>query len=77
MVPSGVTRDLSQGENLAERGRLATVGDPLANNQKKTWEMMVHPNVVGYTKTIKHRKILRKTQNTQPTEIQNNPKTEI
>jgi len=29
-------RSLSQGGNLAETGPLATVGNPLANTQKKT-----------------------------------------
>jgi len=33
---SGVTRDLSQGgQNVSEKGPLATVGELLANTQKK------------------------------------------
>jgi len=40
--------------------------------------MEVIPDVVGYTKTLNHRKILRKTQNNQqPTENQKNTKIEI
>jgi len=34
-VFSGVTRGLSQRENLAERGSLAATVGPLANTQKK------------------------------------------
>jgi len=44
---------LSQEENLAERGPLVTVGGPLAKTRKKTWKMMVNPDVDGYTKTLK------------------------
>jgi len=35
------------GEKLS--WRRATVGDPLANSQKKNWEMMVNPDVDCYT----------------------------
>jgi len=38
---------------------------------------MVNPDVDGCTKTINHRKIIRKTQKQQPAENQNNTKTEI
>jgi len=41
--------------NLAER-------DPIANTKKKTCEMIVDPDVDGYTETLNHRKILRNTQ---------------
>jgi len=58
---SGVTGGLNQGEKLAERGSLATVGRPLANTKKKSWKMIVNPDVDGY---IKIRKILRKMQKT-------------
>ena len=74
---SGVTRDLSQGEILAEKCLLATVakGPHQPTLRKKTWETMVHPDVDGHTTTINHRKIHRKTQK-QPTENQKNTKTE-
>jgi len=40
--------------------------------------MMVNPDVDGYTKTVNHRKVLRKMEKKeQPTENQNNTKTEI
>jgi len=52
--------DLSQGENVAERGPQFTVRGPLANTRKKTWKMMASPHVDGYIKTLNHRKILRK-----------------
>ena len=48
--------------NSAERGPLASVGDLLVNTQKKSWEMIVNPDVDGYTETINQRKILQKTQ---------------
>jgi len=32
------------------------------HSEKNTWEMMVNPDVDGYTKTANQRKILRKTQ---------------
>jgi len=35
-IVNGVTRGLSQGKNVAERGPLTTVGGPQANIQKKT-----------------------------------------
>jgi len=38
---------------------------------------MVNPDVVGYTKTLYHQKILRKTQKQQPTENQKNTNIEI
>ena len=67
------------GENVAERGPLATVGGPLANTQKKNLEMMVNPGVGGYTKTLNHRKILWKKhkKQKQPTENHKGAKTEI
>jgi len=46
--------------NSAERGPLASVEDLLVNTQKKTWEMMVNPDVDGYTKTPNQHKILQK-----------------
>ena len=49
-------------QNLAERAPLATVGDQLANTQKKTWEMVMNPDVDGYTKTLNHGKIFPKLQ---------------
>jgi len=39
--------------------------------------MMVNLDVDGYTKTLNHRKIIRKMQKKQLTENQNNSKTEI
>ena len=41
-IKSDVTKGLIQVRNLAEKGPLAAVGDPLANTQKRTWEMMVN-----------------------------------
>jgi len=41
-VKSDVTKGLIQVGNLAERGPLANGGDPLANTQKRTWEVMVN-----------------------------------
>jgi len=35
-IKSDVTKGLIQVRNLAERGPVATVGDPLANTQKRT-----------------------------------------
>jgi len=57
-VISGVTRGLSQGKKLpvAERGALPIVGTPLAKTQKKAWQLMVSPDVDGYTKTLNHLK---------------------
>ena len=62
-ITSGVTRSLNQGVNLAEKGPMATVGDSLANFQKQTWEIE-NLDLDGYTKTLNHRKILRKTRKT-------------
>ena len=47
------------GENLpvAERG-------PITNTKKKTWEMMLSPDVDGYTKTQNPRKIHFKNEKT-------------
>jgi len=39
LINSGVSRGWSQGENLAERGPLATIVDTLAKNQKKKLEI--------------------------------------
>jgi len=38
---------------------------------------MVNPDMDGYGKTLNNRKILRKTQKTQPNENQTNTKTEM
>ena len=54
-----------------EPGGVLAEGDTMANTQKKNWEMIVNPDVDGYTE------ILRKTQKIQPTEKQKNTKTEI
>jgi len=53
---------------LAKRG-------PLVSTQKT--EMMVNLDVDGYTKTLNYRTIIRKIKKQQPTENQNNTKTEI
>ena len=50
----------AKGENLAERGVLFTVGDPQANTEKNTWEVIVNPDVDGYTETPNQWKILWK-----------------
>jgi len=42
-------------ENVAEKGQLS-------NPQKKRWEMMVIPDVDGFTKTLSDCKILWETQ---------------
>jgi len=49
-IKSGVTKGLIQVGNLAERGPLATVGGPLANTQKRTWEMMVNRMLIAIIK---------------------------
>ena len=41
-IKSDVTKGLIQDGSSAERGPLAPVGVPLANIQKRTWEMMVN-----------------------------------
>jgi len=53
VIISGVTTGFSQGGNLAKRG-------PLVSKQKKNLEMMVNLDVDGYSKTLNHRKIIRK-----------------
>jgi len=45
--------------NLDKRGALATLRGPLTNTQRKT-EMMMNPGMDGWTKTLNHRKIMRK-----------------
>ena len=39
--------------------------------------MMVNPGVDGYTKTLNQQNTLKNAKNQQPTENQNNTKTEI
>ena len=76
MVTSGVTEGLSQGEDSAERGPLATARGPLANTQKMEkwwWTRMcvaiLKPEITGdYWKNAKKQ---------QPTENQKNTETEI
>jgi len=46
-IISGVTKVLSQGGKLRLKGPLATAQGSLPNTQKKTWEMMVNPDVGG------------------------------
>jgi len=65
---SGATKDLSQVQNVVERGPLATVGGPIDNTQKTNLRNMVNANVDDYTKTPNQRKILRKPKKRQPTE---------
>ena len=50
---------------LSWKGPLATAVDPLANTQKKTWEMMANPNVDGYIKTLNHWKAFGKRKKKQ------------
>jgi len=59
VIISGVTRGFSLGGNLAKRG-------PLASTQKKIIEMMVNLDVDDYSKTLNHRKIIRKLQKKNP-----------
>jgi len=61
-VVSGVNKGLSQGGNFAEGVLLATVEGPLANTQRKSWEMVVNPDMDICTKHRNCRKILGKTQ---------------
>ena len=51
---SGVPRGLSHWENSAEGGHKPTL--------RKTWEMMVNPDVDGDTKSLNQQKIPRKSQ---------------
>ena len=58
-VSGVITSGLSQG------GKAYLKGGPLANTQKKSWEMRVNPYMYVHTK-VRHRwKILRKTQKKQ------------
>jgi len=41
---------------------MATAQGPLTNSRKKTWEMMVNPDVDSYDKTLNHWKIIREKQ---------------
>ena len=54
-------RGLNQGWNLAETDPLFTVGNPLANTQKQTWEIVVNQDVNDNTKALLRRKILKQT----------------
>jgi len=58
--------------NLAKRGPLSSVGDLLVNTKKKNWEIVVIPDVNGYTKTSyqQSRKIPRNVKRRQPTKNQ-------
>ena len=57
---SCVTRSLSQGENVCWKKLTGHFGGgALANTQKRTWEVMVNPDVDAYTKTLNQRKTLR------------------
>jgi len=49
-IKSDVTKGLIQVGNFAERGPVATVGGPLANAQKRTWEMMVNRTWIAILK---------------------------
>ena len=65
MIASGVTTGLSQGGgNLAEGGQLATVGRPLVNTQKNSWEIIVNPDGIRMCLLAKISKTPRKTQKT-------------
>ena len=55
--PSGVTRCLSQGANLAEQTHQPTL--------RKKMKMMVNPDVYGYAKTLNHRKTSKNIRKTQ------------
>jgi len=62
-MSSGVTEGLSQGEQLSWRS-------PLANNQKKSWKMIVDPDVDVYSIiksefTGKHYEVRKKRINTE------------
>ena len=59
---SGETRGLSQGENLTERATGHCRGPTGQHSEKKLEKMMVNPDVDGYSTTLNHLKILRKTQ---------------
>ena len=74
---SSVTGGLSQEGDLAERGPLAAVGGPLASTQKKTWEMVVDPDMEGNKKPEINGKYNEERKKQQPTENQKNTKIEI
>jgi len=61
--------------NVAETGPLSTVGDTVANTQKKTWEMMVNPDVDCYTNPTSPENT-QKNAKKSPTENHKNTKTE-
>jgi len=75
---SGVTRGLSQGKNLAERGPLASTGAALVNTKKKLrndGESGVDAD--GYAKTLNHRKYSEIAEKQQPTENLTNTKIDL
>ena len=68
---SGVTRGLSQGENLAERGALVTAGGPLVNTQRqfeKCYWIMIWMSITKTETTGKHSDKRQKTTYWKPKE---------
>jgi len=59
---SGVTRALSQDGKLSKKGPTGHFAGPTSQHPEKSWEMMLNSDVDSYAKTLKHRKIIRKTQ---------------
>ena len=66
-IKSDVTKGFFQVGNLAGRDPLATVGGPLANTQKRTWEVMVNRMWIAIPKPW-ITEITPKTQKQHPTE---------
>jgi len=52
-------------------------GGPLANTQKKTWEVKVNPHVDVYSKNLNHREQKKNVKIHELTENQKNTKNEI
>jgi len=59
---SGVSRGLNQEGRRSWKGSTGHCRGSLANTQKKNWEMVVNPDVDGYTKIQNHGKILQKVK---------------
>jgi len=63
-ISSCVTRGLIQVGKLSWKGTSGHCRGPTSQHSEKNWEMIVNPNVVGYTKTLNNQNKLRKTQKT-------------
>jgi len=75
---SGVTTGLSHGQNVAERGPLVTVGGSLANTRKKKLENNGESGCGWLYRNPKSPQNNPKSEkNQEPTENQNNTKTDV